>query len=217
MPRLPLFDILPAAEVAWLKRVLIRDSLIQGAVISSAGELATALWLLAGAITVRRAINRGGGIHEIGLDPPDGLACPFALMGTGRIAWRTDVWQGGSAWRLDRSNFAALRDKAPTLRIKAEAAAEVETGQLTEELMLLPRRNAPAALAARLADYFQAVGEAAIRTTHRELAALVGLRRETVTLALQELEGARAIRNRRGQIELLDLDQLQSLAGKRNR
>ncbi len=47
-----------------------------------------------------------------------------------------------------------------------------------------------------------------IEVTHQDLAEWYHLRRATVTVALQDLEGLRAIRSTRGRIELRDAEAL---------
>jgi CRP-like cAMP-binding protein len=67
-------------------------------------------------------------------------------------------------------------------------------------------------LASWLAVATELIGADEIRITHEALAALLGVRRPTVTLALQMLEGEQAIWSKRGRIIVRDRAQLLSLS-----
>ena len=49
-----------------------------------------------------------------------------------------------------------------------------------------------------------------LRFTHNQIAALIGVRRVTITLALQKLEGERAIRSNRGVVVIRDRSRLEA-------
>jgi CRP-like cAMP-binding protein len=61
-------------------------------------------------------------------------------------------------------------------------------------------------LASWLAVATQLIGASELRITHQALATLLGVRRPTVTLALQTLEGEQAIWSKRGRIIVRDRD-----------
>ena len=204
MPRRDLLDSLPPTEAEWLRAVLVREELAMDRLLAQAGTRAEAVWLLDDAVTARLVAHGDGAAEESGLDTAGSLACSFALLGDGGMPWDVRVRRPGQAWRLERALFAEVQHRAPAFRQLAERRARDEVAQLAGGFAVRGFRNARIGVALRLRDHFDALGDRVIRMTHRELGQLLNMRRETVTLALQELEGARAIRNRRGEIELLD-------------
>jgi CRP-like cAMP-binding protein len=82
------------------------------------------------------------------------------------------------------------------------------------ELVILAACNAEHMLPQRLARWLltasMRLGADNLQVTHRVLAFLMGVRRASVTLALHDLEGHRAIRTRRGRIVILDRPRLES-------
>ncbi|PLK25944.1 Crp/Fnr family transcriptional regulator [Novosphingobium sp. TH158] len=208
----PLLANLPRCETVWLESVLVGQALAKGTVLAEADRASSGLWLLGDAVTCRLALGLRGANQEFGLDPAGSIACAFAIIGDGRIPWRTKVCRGGSGWMLPAALIPGLRDRAPTLADRIECKAQQEAAQLAREFVLGGRRSATASVAARLLDHFQTLGDDILRTTHREIAGLLHLRRETVTLALQELEGAHAIRSLRGEIRLVDRARLLALS-----
>lgn len=71
-------------------------------------------------------------------------------------------------------------------------------------------------LGPRLADWIALaaalLGERTVPVTHERLAVILGATRPSITLALQSLEEQKAIRSRRGAIDVLDVERLSALA-----
>lgn len=209
-----LLHALPTGESRWIESVATRTRVERDAILAVAAAPAEAIWLLGDAVVARVALHPTGAHQEIGLIGAGMLASSFALVGDGIAPWREEVRWAGDAWRVDRQHFARIGVEAPLLAQIAERTAADEAMQLAREFALRGCRSALTLLARRLINYFEICGEPVIKVTHSQLSEWSALRRATVTVALQELEAAGAIRARRGQIELIDADRLEAVASR---
>ncbi len=203
---------LPGEEWAWLEARWERQTLTPEQVLCDTQCASEALWLLDDAVTARIALDEHGNSFEIAVDGPGSLACGWLLSGDKLSPWRVQVRRGGQARKLQRRHVELLDKFAPAFHARCRAVIHAEVLELAAQFALSRRRTARSLLADRLDGYFTAFGENAIAVTHSTLARRFNLRRATVTLALQELEGARAIRSFRARIELKDRERLRALA-----
>jgi hypothetical protein len=164
----------------------------------------------------RVAHDDQGHSFEIAVDGPGSIACGWLVCADHLTPWlspwRTEVRRAGAAKALLRRDVELLDRFAPVFLAKCRAVVHAEVRELATRFALSRRQTARSLLADRLDGYFTAFGENAIVITHSTLARRLNLRRATVTLALQELEGAHAIRSYRARIELKDREQLRALA-----
>lgn len=203
---------LPEAEWSWLERRWEREVIAAEQILCDTDCPNDVLWLLEDAVTARIALDRHGHSFEIGVDGPGSLACAWLLSGDNLSPWRVQVRRGGTARKLQRHHVEVLGQFAPVFHARCRAAVHAEVLELAVQFALSRRRTARSLLADRLDRYFTAFGENSLPITHTTLAQRLNLRRATVTLALQELEGLQAIRSHRARIELKDRDRLQALA-----
>lgn len=205
-------DSLPAHEWAWLEAHWKPEQLVADRVLCDGDCPSEALWLLDDAVTARVARDDAGHSFEIAVDGPGKLACSWAAGSDRPSPWRVEVRRTGMARALACRDVESLAIAAPVFHARCRAAVHAEVVELSAQFALSRRRTARSLLADRLAGYFDAFGESAVAITHNTLARRFNLRRATVTLALQELEGMQAIRSYRGRIELKDRVQLLALA-----
>ncbi|MFM6949796.1 MAG: Crp/Fnr family transcriptional regulator [Novosphingobium sp.] len=203
---------LPGNEVSWLEAHWTREQLSPDRILCDTDCASETLWLLDDAVTARIAHDGSGHSFEIAVDGPGSLACGWLLSGDRLSPWRVQVRRGGTARRLKRSHIEALARFTPVFPARCRAVLHAEVLELAAQFALSRRRTARSLLADRLDGYFVAFGENAIAITHSTLANRLNLRRATVTMALQELEGARAIRSNRARIEIKDRARLRALA-----
>ena len=203
---------LPEGEWDWLESRFHQERLLTDHVLCDTDCTSEALWLLDDAVTARIALDEHGNSFEIAVDGPGSLACGWLLSGDKLSPWRVQVRRGGQARKLQRRHVELLDKFAPAFHARCRAVIHAEVLELAAQFALSRRRTARSLLADRLDGYFTAFGENAIAVTHSTLARRFNLRRATVTLALQELEGARAIRSFRARIELKDRERLRALA-----
>ena len=203
---------LPDEEWAWLEQRWETVRLITDSVLCDTDCTSEALWLLDDAVTARVARDDQGHQVEIAVDGPGSLACGWLLSGDRLSPWRVQVRRGGLARKLVRRHVENLAHAAPVFHARCRAVIHAEVLELAAQFALARRRTARSLLAERLSGYFSAFGENTIAITHAMLAQRLNLRRATVTLALQELEGAHAIKSFRARIELKDREILNALA-----
>lgn len=208
-PALPVAG-LPVEETVWLHREARRERVQAGTLIARHGAPCPGLLLVADALLARLTPRCSAAPHEFGLDGPGMISLPFAAIGNGFSPWDLIVRRSGEVWRIDPTRLPDLPAHARRL---AEEAAAMQTAALVRHAGLCSRRSARSLVAARLVDYFATLGEDRLAITHDQLAERMALRRATVTIALQELEGLHAIRARRGVIELADTALLAAEAG----
>lgn len=203
---------LPADEWAWLEAHWQLEVLTTNRILCDTDAPSEALWLLDEAVTARVVRDSRDHMVEIAVDGPGSIACAWLLSGGQLSPWRVIVRRGGTARALSQRDLEVLPKAAPVFLARCHAVIHAEVLDLAAQFALARHRTARSLLADRLDGYFTAFGETAISITHNALAQRLNLRRATVTLALQELEGARAIRSHRARIELKDRDQLIAIA-----
>lgn len=125
----------------------------------------------------------------------------------------------GSAFKYDLAYFNDLVQRRPTLMVNVSRVLGLKRKQLELRLARMLYRSSLGKVAGMLAElgerYGRREGEQIIldlRLTHQEMAAIVGLKRETVSEALAELEYRGLITASRGHVTILDsaaLDKVQ--------
>lgn len=203
---------LPAEEWTWLKRHWQPERLTAERILCDTDCSSETLWLLDDAATARIARDDQAHLVEIAVDGPGSLACGWAISGDQLSPWRVQVRRTGMARALRGLAIEQMPQMAPVFHARCRAVIHSEVLELAEQFALARRRTARSLLADRLSGYYNAFGETTITITHNVLAQRLNLRRATVTLALQELEGAKAIRSHRARIELKDRERLIALA-----
>lgn len=73
-------------------------------------------------------------------------------------------------------------------------------------------KNLPARVISLLLQYARQNASADVRLTHEELAQMLGIRRETVSRILNDLQNRQLIEQHRGRIALLDLEKLEKIS-----
>ena len=150
---------------------------------------------------------------EIGLFGRDGFSTPSLALGTDRIPHQIFMQVAGRGHRIATEALAqALAASAPlrALLLRYAHTVLVQTAQTA-----LANASAPAEerLARWLLMYHDRQDGDALSVTHEFLSLMLGVRRPTVTVALQILEGARLIQSRRGRVVVLDRAGLEQAAG----
>jgi hypothetical protein len=194
----------------WLAREATPQRVDVGTALARVGKAANGLFLVKNALLARVTPALIMPQHEFGLDGPGSIAMPFAVLGDGQSPWDLVVRKAGQVLHLAPRSFAGM---PRNVRKTIEAAAVEQAAALARHTAMFAKRSARTLVAVRLQDYFTALGEKRMAITHDQLAERMSLRRATVTIALQELEGLHAIRARRGSVELTDPGLLAGLAG----
>ena len=203
---------LPHEERSWLERHWQPERLTADQILCDTDCSSETLWVLDDAVTARIARDDESHLVEIAVDGPGSVVCGWAISGDQLSPWRVQVRRNGTARALRGPAIEQIQRMAPVFHAQCRAIIHSEVLELAEQFALARRRTARSLLAERLIGYYTAFGETTITITHNVLAQRLNLRRATVTLALQELEGARAIRSHRARIELKDRERLIAMA-----
>ncbi|HEX6957891.1 MAG TPA: Crp/Fnr family transcriptional regulator [Ferrovibrio sp.] len=149
---------------------------------------------------------------EVGSVGREGMLGVGAALGIEHAGHYAVTQTACQAMRIDTGRLRELLPMLPNLhRLLLRHAHE-----RMMEAMQLSACNASHSVERRLARWLLAAGErlypAPIEITHARLGALLGVRRAGITVALHMLEGERAIRASRSQIELRDAARLEACA-----
>ena len=124
----------------------------------------------------------------------------------------------GSAFRYDLDYFNDLIQRRPTLMVNVSRILGLRRKQLELRLTRLLYRSSLGKVAGLLAELGERYGqvdggqvELQLRLTHQEMASVVGLKRETVSEALADLEYRGLITAGRGKIVLLQPEELDKI------
>jgi CRP-like cAMP-binding protein len=154
-----------------------------------------------------------GGRVEIGLFGRDGFAGTALVLGSDRIPQQIFMQVGGHGHRIGADAFIRLTEASASLR----ALLLRYTHTFLVQTACTAHANASAPVQERLARwllmYHDRQDGDELSITHDFLSMMLGVRRTTVTLTLQLLEGARLIQARRGRVIVLDREGLEGAAG----
>lgn len=158
---------------------------------------------------------RGSGarVTEIGLVGNEGLVGWPVLLGCERADHSATVrLAGGSALAIPAANALKLTEQSATLRIRLLGFVHGFMAQMSETLAAYANGSAGERIARHLLMLHDRVAGDELAITHKELGAMLSLRRPSVTDCLHLLEGEHAIRCWRGRIIVRDRDLLERLA-----
>jgi CRP-like cAMP-binding protein len=169
--------------------------------IESAGVPVAAIYFVeTGVISVVAKHSRRDA--EIGLIGREGMTGSSVVMGGGQTPHESYVQLAGEAMRIDLGPLAEALASSPTMRtflLRFAQSLHVQTGYTA---LVNARSNLRERLARWLLMCDDRMAPAEIPIIHEFLATMLGIRRPSVTVALQVLEGLSLIRSTRGNVEI---------------
>jgi len=175
-----------------------------GQVLSSPSQPRPWVYFPENATVVSLVDTPGPGQLAVALTGHEGAVGLSYALGLGPGNQRLEVLTPGQALRLPAHALATLMDQRPGLVL----ALMRDLWRLhSDTLALLGRLSAldiPDRLALWLSQLAERAGSPVLPLTQLQLASLLGVRRVSVTLALQRLREAGLISSQRGQITVLD-------------
>lgn len=199
----PLLGGLPRDEAAWVRDTTREVVLAEGETLVEPGaRMERAVFLVDAAVSLRAGAPRGRSI-ELAVLGRGQLPGAGALLADAPCALALHVVQPGRALALPAPGAGLWRGK-PVLLGRLRGCAAGEAALVAAAAARLAFGTARQRLAAHLADMWIATEERLLAVHHEALAGLLGLRRATVTVALQELEDLHAVKARRGFVEIVD-------------
>lgn len=202
-----------AADFARLQPYLERVPLQIGTLIAAAGSPIDVVCFPEGGIVEFADVLQDGRRLAVGLVGREGFVGWPLLMGADRWSYEAVVRaENGTALRLKSDQLreaasASLGLQTLLLRYAHSFVAQMGRTIVSNLIHPVVRRTARWLLL-----YHDRVGSDELTVTHEELGIMLGVRRSSITDALHQLEGERAIRGRRGKILVRDRACLEALA-----
>lgn len=150
---------------------------------------------------------------EAGLVGREGMSGTAVVLGNHRSPNDAFVQMAGVAYRISAKHLREALDLSKTMRQRMQRFAQVFTVQIAQTAFA----NGKAQIDVRLARWLLMVHDRhdddELPLTHEFIAVMLGVRRSSVTEALQQLEGDGLIRASRGVIQIIKRKGLVALAG----
>lgn len=164
-----------------------------------------------GLVSVFAEIGEGE-VVEAWLIGREGLVGLPVLLGGAASPFRRVVNVGGRALRIPADRSILMMEERPAFRRLILRYAQAVTVQSAQAGACANRHSLHQRLARWLLSAEYRLGRNELPLTHALLSRLLGTRRASVTVALGKLEAAGIIRQRRGEITILDRDRLEAAA-----
>ncbi|GJE25498.1 hypothetical protein LKMONMHP_0336 [Methylobacterium organophilum] len=159
------------------------------------------------------AASREGSRIEIGLFGRDGFGSAALALGSDRIPHQIFMQVGGGGQRIRTDLLKRAIEASPTLRALLLRYAQTFLVQIAQTALANASAPVEERLARWLVMYHDRQDGEVLSITHELLSMMLGVRRPTVTVALQMLEGAGLIQAKRGRIIVLNRARLIKAAG----
>lgn len=164
-------------------------------------------------ISVCASVGKGARA-EIGIVGAESMSGLPTLFGCDRSPVDEVVHlRAGDALRISRQRFVEGCERSPAAKAVFLRAALASSMQMGRTLVSNLKDPIERRLARWLLMRHDRLDGDGIELTHNYIAAMLGVRRATITGAIHRLEGDGAVRNVPGRITISDRDQLERLAG----
>lgn len=150
---------------------------------------------------------------EIGLFGRDGLAGTVLALGSNRVPHQTFMQVPGAGLRIEAGVLTRAIEASASLRLLLLRYTQTFLIQTAQTALANASAPAEERLARWLAMYHDRQDGDDLSVTHEFLSMMLGVRRPTVTVALQMLEGAGLVRAQRGRVRVLNRPGLIEAAG----
>ena len=127
--------------------------------------------------------------------------------GTARVQFE------GTAWRVTADALGPCLEESPQLHRHLLTGVAALLGRLSRVAWSGGRGMIENRLAAWLIAAAECLDDGHIEVTHQAMSEVLGVRRPSVTMALQALEERRIVQHRRGVLRILDKKRLAAVAG----
>jgi CRP-like cAMP-binding protein len=197
-------DRLPAGEAAHLREHASLLQLHSGQVLFEQDQALDAIYFPVDCVASLTTMLSDGWIVEALSIGREGVVGLGLLLGVPTSPHRVVVQVAGTAWRVPGTALAQIRRTAPTFVARAGRLADSMLGGMSQSAACLARHTVPSRAARWLLTTADRVPEGEFRLTQEYLAAMLGVHRPTVTLAMQELASEGLVSYRRGVVCITD-------------
>lgn len=181
----------------------------RGALMLEAGGPLSAAYLVTDGLVAILAKTPGGSRAEAGLVGPGGLVGHQAALGAKKASTDALALTPVRGLALEAAGLAALQSARPQLHRDVIDYALARSAETERICACAASHSVERRLARWLLSATSLLGERPIEVTHQQLSDIFAIRRASVTTSLHLLEGERAIRCRRGSVEIRDLARLE--------
>jgi CRP-like cAMP-binding protein len=200
---------LPKRELDDISRYVQLVPLRRGQILYEAdASIACAYFLNSGLDSVI-AIMKNGESTEVALTGRQGFLGSPLCLGIRSTPFRVLVQVPGEAFAIKAEVFADVVEANETLRELAARFIQAHTVQAMQTAACNRLHPVEQRLARWLLLAQDALGSGDIPLTHEFLAVILGVRRESVTLAIKILENSECLASRRGLLSIADRTQLE--------
>lgn len=182
----------------------------RGALMIETGAPLAAAYLVTEGLVAILARTPGGARGEAGLVGPGGLVGHQAALGARSASTDAVALTLTRGLVLEAPALAALASEQPHLHREVVNYALARAAETERLCACAAAHSIERRLARWLLSAVALIGEKPIEITHQQLADIFAVRRASVTTSLHMLEGERAIRCRRGSVEIRDLARLEA-------
>lgn len=205
-----LLGALPEADWQRLRPRLEAVELVAGQVLWESGILPTAVVFPATAIVSLLMLTQDGAATEVAVVGNDGVAGISLFMGGSANTSRAVVQSAGRAWRLHAAALQREIARPGALLERLLCYTQALMAQVAQTAACNRYHSIDQQLCRRLLLGLDRSPSAELVLTQEALSGLLGVRREGVTAAAQRLRRAGLIDYRRGRIEVLDRERLET-------
>ena len=204
--------ILPPREAALLTPALQFSELKQGELLGEPGQpIADVVFVEAGMVSLLTTMQDGTAI-EIATLGRESIFGVLTALGNHRSNVRAVVQIDGAGWRIRAADFRTAVEKSRSLRHLVLLSSELAVAQMQQTAACNALHSAERRLCRWILQVHDRIDNDVIELTQDFLAQMLAVRRPTVTLIAQSLQGAGLIRYRRGRITILNHAGLEKLA-----
>lgn len=206
-----ILDGLPAEQRSAVSVHLEEVALKTGDLLDAEGqEVSRVYFPIDGLISIFAGNSRGQGI-EVASIGSDGMTAPSALLDDTAALGDTTVQIGGRAWQIPVATLRQLAESDAQLRRYLFGSIRLALRDILDRSLSGGRLSIIERLARWLAQATHRVGSRPLVITHGALAVILGVRRPSVTVGLQTIEGYGLIRSTRRAIVVRDIKGLTDL------
>jgi CRP-like cAMP-binding protein len=155
-----------------------------------------------------------GRVAEAGMIGVEGALALIEACGTGTMSPECVVQVAGSAWRVSAERCRWVSEQSAALRRALWSQLEFQVIEARQSATCRSFHPVEARLARWLLESLDRAGghDRSLEFTQEFLAAMLGVQRTTVSSFAQELQKSGLIRYRRGKLDILDRDGLESMS-----
>jgi CRP-like cAMP-binding protein len=180
-----------------------------GQVVCDVSETPTWAYFPLDCIVVFVALMSDGSTHGIGLVGSDGMVGHGIYLGRGAVRYRTLVQRTGTAAAIPAQALRQEFERSYDLRNTLLRYTQIWMAQTAQIAACNRAHSVHQQLCRWLLSTHDACSGESIRVTHEWIAGVLGVRRQGITAAANDLQKEGLIRVRRGRIEVVDRPRLE--------